>query len=104
MKINPQSEAALAAASLGAVRPERSGVASQTGASVGVQGASSSMQVNVSSAARTLDSASAGSGIDQKKVDAVKAAIANGTFSVNAGAIADKLLSGAQEFLSRARS
>jgi len=34
----------------------------------------------------------------------VRAAIADGSFKVDSGAIADKLLANAQEFLSRARN
>ncbi len=37
--------------------------------------------------------------IDTKKVDAMKAAIANGSFSVDANAIANKLLNSAADFL-----
>lgn len=41
--------------------------------------------------------------VDMEKVNAVRAAIAQGTYKVNAGAIADKMLSGAREFLGQAR-
>ena len=99
MKINPLNDAALAAAALGAPRPERSA------AGVGTQGATGAgVPVTVSAAARSLEVTSAGSGIDEAKVAAVKAAIANGSFTVNPGAIADKLLANAQEVLSRTRS
>lgn len=98
MKIGPLSEAALTPAT-GPVRSER------TSTSAGVAGAqdSSGVPVSVSAAARSLEVSSAGSGIDEAKVAAVRAAIANGTFTVDAGAIADKLLSNAQEVLSRMR-
>jgi negative regulator of flagellin synthesis FlgM len=42
---------------------------------------------------------SAASDINMDKVNAVRAAIADGTYTVNPGAIADKLLSNAQEML-----
>ncbi|RUP23841.1 MAG: flagellar biosynthesis anti-sigma factor FlgM, partial [Curvibacter sp.] len=42
--------------------------------------------------------------IDMDKVNAVRSAIDNGTYKVNAGAIADKLLSNAQEVLQRGAS
>ena len=61
--------------------------------------------VTVSTLARSLESANRGQSadIDLKKVDAVKSAIQQGTYKVNADAIADKLLSNAQEMLSRTR-
>ena len=39
------------------------------------------------------------SDVNQQKVDSVRAAIQQGTFKVNAGAIADKMLATAQEML-----
>ncbi len=39
--------------------------------------------------------------VDMAKVNAVRAAIEQGTYVVNPGAIADKLLANAQEMLSR---
>lgn len=41
--------------------------------------------------------------MDMDKVNAVRAAIAQGTYTVNAGAIADKLLGSAREFLGKSR-
>ena len=113
MKINSTNEAAVAApvsgpagsggAAAASARAERNapaGAAAQ-GADAGVSGT-----VTMSAAARSLGvaSTSAGSGIDEAKVAAVKASIAAGTFRVDSGAIADKLLSNAQEVLSRTRS
>lgn len=97
MKIGPLSEAALTPATA-AVRSER---ASTSAGVTGAQGAG--VPVSVSAAARSLEVSSAGNGIDEAKVAAVRAAIANGTFKVDAGAIADTLLSNAQEVLSRMR-
>lgn len=60
--------------------------------------------VSVSNAARELEQASrkeASSDINMDKVKAVREAIDNGTYQVNAEAIADKLLSNAQEMLDR---
>lgn len=61
--------------------------------------------VSMSTLARTLESVSKGqvADVDMKKVDAVKTAIRQGTYTVNAEAIADKLLSNAQEMLGRNR-
>ena len=40
----------------------------------------------------------------ERRTEAFKSAIANGTFKINAEAIADKLLGNAQEMLDRVRS
>jgi negative regulator of flagellin synthesis FlgM len=110
MKINHLNEAALAAAAAAtaahganAAKTDRSGGSSTV---AGVTPAAQDATVTVSAAAQSLSASAAGSGsgIDQTKVAAMKAAIADGSFKVDAGAIADKLLSNAQEFLSRARS
>ncbi|CAM3631044.1 flagellar biosynthesis anti-sigma factor FlgM [Paracidovorax anthurii] len=56
--------------------------------------------VTFSSAARALDPSQRSSAdFDANKVKAVRAAIEKGTFTVNADAIADKLLSNAQEII-----
>lgn len=102
MKINPLNDAALSAAALGAARPERSAASAVGGSSS--EASAAGVPVTVSAAARSLDVTSAGSGIDEAKVASVRAAIADGSFTVNAGAIADKLLANAQEVLSRTRS
>lgn len=65
---------------------------------------SSGVPISTSAAFRALDGIPAGSGIDETKVAAVRSAIANGTFRVNAEAIADKMLANAQEFLSHHRN
>lgn len=65
---------------------------------------SAGVPVTVSIATRSLESASRSTAdFDAGKVKAVRAAIDKGQFSVNAEAIADKLLSNAQEILSRSR-
>lgn len=75
------------------------------GASVPVakNGASSSaggVSVSVSSRAREVrGELSAAPDIDMEKVNAVRAAIEQGTYKVDAGAIADKMLAGARDFL-----
>lgn len=61
-------------------------------------------RLSLSSAARTLDANTRTQGdFDAGKVRAMREAIEKGTFKINAGAIADKLLSNAQEVLSHAR-
>ncbi len=77
----------------------RSGVdtkATQTSPSAGVE-------VTVSKEVRAMKQAHSSdvSNVDMVKVNAVRAAIEQGTYVINSGAIADKLLGNAQEMLSR---
>lgn len=92
------------------VRAGKSGVAVEGAPDTGVpatpeQGSKvdKSVSVRVSSLARNLAQSRAGASgdVDQKKVDAMRSAIANGSYKVNAGAIADKLLANAEEILRR---
>lgn len=64
---------------------------------------SSGVAVTVSTLARGLEKAgqSEAADVDMKKVATIKSAIENGTYVVNPEAIADKLLSNAQEMLNR---
>ncbi|GAB4217642.1 MAG: hypothetical protein Fur007_20290 [Rhodoferax sp.] len=63
------------------------------------------MAVTVSSAARALSNeANETPDVDMAKVNAVKSAIAQGTYQVNPEAIANKLLANAQEMLQRSRA
>lgn len=104
MKINHSAEPALPTAQ-GAGANRAAAAAGKGAPSTGVPDASASgVPVSRSAAFRALDGIPAGSGIDEAKVASLRGAIANGTFRVDAGAIADKLLANAQEFLSRHRS
>ena len=61
--------------------------------------------VSFSSSARALDSQSrTNTDFDADRVKAMREAISNGSFRINADAIADKLLSNAEEFLVHARA
>ena len=64
---------------------------------------SAGVAVTVSSQARALDKAASNdvADVDTQKVATVKAAIQGGTYVVNPEAIADKLLSNAQEMFQR---
>lgn len=64
---------------------------------------SAGVAVTVSTAARGLakSSRNEAADIDTQKVASVRAAIQDGTYTVNPEAIADKLLSNAQEMLNR---
>jgi negative regulator of flagellin synthesis FlgM len=66
---------------------------------------SAGVAVTVSTLARALEKpeATQASDIDTAKVASVKASIQDGTYVVNAEAIADKLLSNAQEMLDRSK-
>ena len=82
----------------------QSASASATTAAAGPQ--APGVAVTVSTLARTLEASKRGdtADVDMKKVDAVRSAIQNGTYVVNAEAVADKLLSNAQEMLNRTRA
>jgi negative regulator of flagellin synthesis FlgM len=63
---------------------------------------STGVAVTVSTLARTLEASKRGEAeVNVEKVKAVRSAIQQGTYVVNAEAIADKLLSNAQEMLER---
>ncbi len=82
---------------------------SQTAANANANAASSKqtagVAVTVSTLARTLGASQRGDAadVDAKKVDAVRSAIQQGTYKVNAEAIAGKLLANAEEMLNRSR-
>ena len=63
----------------------------------------SSAQVDLSPEAAMLSQAAEDPTFDQAKVDRIAQAIRDGSFSINPGAIADKLLANAQEVLGRSR-
>mgnify|MGYP003545056031 FL=1 len=61
--------------------------------------------VTVSSSARSLDvNAKSSADIDMAKVNAMRAAIANGTFKVNASVVAEKMLVDASALLGAGRA
>ena len=84
------------------------GVSAAASAKAGaLQGATSAgVSVTVSTLAQGLEKASLGQAaeVDAQKVATVKASIQDGTYVVNPEAIADKLLTNAQEMLQRTRS
>jgi negative regulator of flagellin synthesis FlgM len=106
MKINqsPDTPVALSsnAAALAKAGPAASTLA-MTSATKSTQ--SAGVAVSVSTLARSLEASSSGAApeIDKAKVAAVRAAISKGTYTVNPEVIADKLLSNAQEILTRSR-
>ena len=62
----------------------------------------SGVTVTLSAQSQSVEG-STGDVVDTGKVEAMKSAIANGTFTVNAEAIADKLISNAREMLTTSR-
>ena len=105
MKIGQQPELPGALAQTGLAKQAKSPASAAEGAAKGAQAASAAgVPVTVSTAARALEQTGRATGdFDANKVKAVRAAIEKGTFSVNAEAVADKMLSNAQEILSRSR-
>lgn len=105
MKIGQQPELPGALAQTGLAKQARSPASAAEGAAKGALAASTAgVPVTVSITAQALSQTSRTTGdFDAGKVKAVRAAIDKGEFSVNAEAIADKLLSNAQEILSRSR-
>ncbi|NCN71470.1 MAG: flagellar biosynthesis anti-sigma factor FlgM [Rhodoferax sp.] len=107
MKINqsPDTSAALSshAAALAAKTGPAASTLAKTSANKSIQ--SAGVAVSVSSLARSLEASNRGEtpDVDTAKVEAVRNAIAQGTYAVNPEAIADKLLSNAQEMLTRSR-
>jgi negative regulator of flagellin synthesis FlgM len=72
-----------------------------TGASGKATPAEPSAKVALSAAANLLANGVADGTFDAQKVERLAQAIRNGTFKVDAGAIADKLIANAQELLGR---
>lgn len=90
-------------ASTGSVAPKADGGAA---AAASKSASSAGVAVTVSSQARALEQANRGESadVDMDKVNAVRTSIEQGTYVVNPGAIADKLLANAQEMLNRTRN
>jgi negative regulator of flagellin synthesis FlgM len=113
MKVNNLSElpasaaaAASAKAAERAVAPEANSTPLGTPASTPAA-REPSVSVTLSPVTQTMTNGVARSGTDvfnAEKVQAMRTAIENGSFSVNAEAVADKLLSNAREMLSVASS
>ena len=78
--------------------------ASATPASAIPAQADASAKIELSSAASTLLSSGSTAEFDAEKVARISSAIDNGTFKIDPEAIADKLISNAQELLSKVKS
>lgn len=107
MKIGQKPDLPSALAQSGSAKPQTKGVAAVAaeGTAQGAQAASAAgVPVTVSFKARALEqNTRTASDFDANRVNAVRTAIENGTFRVDPEAIADKMLSNAQEIFSRSR-
>ncbi|MBT9514765.1 MAG: flagellar biosynthesis anti-sigma factor FlgM [Acidovorax sp.] len=105
MKIGQKPELPGALAQTGLAKQAKSPASAAEGATKDALAASAAgVPVTVSIAAQALNQTSRTTGdFDAGKVKAVRTAIEKGEFSVDADAIADKMLSNAQEILSRSR-
>lgn len=109
MKLDLMSEIQTGSPPAGAVKPAERPATPGTGRSAGKsQGtgasAASGVTVTLSPQSQSLSVQGPNSDtFDSGKVEAVKTAIANGSFQVNAEAIADKLLANASEMLNASR-
>ena len=105
MKISPASDPANSVNQANAAQKASQGASAAVSATTNaVQSPrSASVSVTVSTQVRGLEEAKRSdvADIDTQKVAAIKASIEDGTYTVNAEAIADKLLSNAQDMLSR---
>lgn len=101
MKIGYSSDAPSAAQQLAVAKPTpTSGADGFAKAVPGASAAGAPAAVTFSRSARDVEpTGRAAAEFDASRVKAIRASIENGTFRINAGAIADKLLSDSEEFL-----
>ena len=105
MKIGPKPELPSSAVQAGAAKQQAKAAAPSAEGLAKSSSAAAAAGVPVTLSRTALESAGRNAGdFDASRVKAMRAAIENGTFKINAEAIADKMLSGAQEMLSPLRS
>lgn len=102
MKIDPTSSAAPTAKSLGAASTQ---VPNRAASSKGAGSAPQQENVQLSGLSTQIQALEANlaevPGIDLAKVEAIKLAISEGRFTINAEAIADKLIASTRELLAK---
>ena len=104
MKIGNITKPAATTAVDGDRKPAGSSATAKSGATASSAKAAASAQVNLSPEASALSAAAADPSFDSEKVNRIAQAIKDGKFTVNHGAIADKLIANAQELLGRSNS
>ena len=97
MKVNGYNPSDLPASKTAANNPPKAEPNAAQVATSAASNAGVSVVITSTSRAQVKDPVNQAAEIDSKKVDAMKAAIQDGSFTVNPEAIADKLLSNAQE-------
>ena len=104
MKVNSLPEQSVSATSVGPAKPaDRSVASAASNSPAPATDNNPGVSVKLSPVTQTMTNGIARSGTDvfnAEKVQAMRDAIANGSFSVNAEVIADKLLTNAREMLS----
>ncbi len=105
MKVNSLPEQSVSATSVGPAKPADRSVASTAGnaSAAATPDNNPGVSVKLSPVTQTMTNGVARSGTDvfnAEKVQAMREAIQNGSFSVNAEVIADKMLANAREMLS----
>ncbi|MDR0226267.1 MAG: flagellar biosynthesis anti-sigma factor FlgM [Burkholderiaceae bacterium] len=106
MKIGqkPELPAAAAQAAAGKQQAKTASAVATEESSQAQPARAAGVPVSFSTSARALDQNSrASDDFDANRVKEIREAIANGTFRVNADAVADKLLANSEEFLSHSR-
>lgn len=98
MKIGITSTPAADAAALSRANAEAGAAAAKARSAAQAPGSDAS-SVQISSAATSLLAGAATPEFDAGKVERIKQAIADGSFKIDAAAIADKLIANAQELL-----
>lgn len=108
MKIGQPTDSQLLSTQSASAAPSKAaqGASAQAKTNASKSTQSAGVAVTVSTLARTLEASglSDAADIDTAKVEAVRSAIEQGTYVVNPEAIADKLLSNAQEMLRPVRN
>lgn len=104
MKLDLMSEIQIGTPPAGATKPVERPASGAVGGGRPAAKSSSASGVTVTLSAQSKSvEGSNGDVIDTGKVEAMKSAIADGSFTINAEAIADKLISNAREMLTASR-
>lgn len=107
MKLDLMSEIQTGSPAAGASKPveraQRGTAQSARSTPIGNGSPPNGVTVTLSPQSQALSTEGSKADVDTNKVESIKNAIANGSFKVNAEAIADKLLSNASEMLTASR-